>query len=706
VTGFKRFAWSAAVGKRHLAFNLGTWSLYDSLATFPFSVFTFWAGSARLLSVGHITYPPSSLGLSSGWGYISVEEAVHSSYLVRFESFEVNLRSGELHRNGEKINLPEQPFRILVMLLERPGQVVLRHEIQKNLWQNDTVVEFESSINSAIKKLRLALGDSAEKPRYIETLARRGYRWIVPVEWTEATPGKLQVPAATSPPQPPPSAPYLIGKRVSHYRVLEIIGGGGMGVVYKAEDIKLGRRVALKFLPEELVNDTAAMERFEREARAASALNHPNICTIYEVEEHDGQPFIVMELLEGTTVRELIAATEPPSSEIGSRKRSLTLETTVNIARQIVEGLEAAHGKGIIHRDVKPANISVTKQGQAKILDFVLAKLEEAEVSSGASSPNAGRPTAGANVNLTLTGAAMGTAGYMSPEQVRGEKVDARTDLFSFGLVLYEMAGGKQAFTGGTVPALHAAILERQPTPIHDLNPEVSATLERIINKALEKDRERRYQSASEVRADLQWEEAGYRQTTKPRSRTGTPPGLSLRPPQLFLSRFHRHRWLILGCVTFALAAMVSMFVAPKFRRTSLGAADLVLISDFVNATGEPIFDGTLKQALSVKLAESPYFNLVPSSRNREILRLMNRSPDERIVPPISRELCKRAGAKVLVGGSVLTVGRKYVLDLLATNCATGAEVASEEINAFEKEEILNNLGKALPKLRRSLGNL
>jgi eukaryotic-like serine/threonine-protein kinase len=431
-----------------------------------------------------------------------VAEAVESPHLARFESFEANLRTGELSRNGNKIKLPEQAFLILAMLLEKAGDVVMRSEIQKKLWPNDTIVEFENSINSGIKKLRIALGDSADQPRYIETLARRGYRWKVPVQWVPASPAGPG--AQTIELRPENAASYLIGKRVSHYRVLEILGGGGMGVVYRAEDIKLGRRVAVKFLPEELATNVGAMERFEREARAASSLNHPNVCTIYEVEEYQGQPFIVMELLEGQTLRELIPAAEGSVSS-KEQKPPLTFETLLDVAIQITEGLEAAHKKGIIHRDIKPANIFVTAQGQVKILDFGLAKLQESET------PELNSPTTREQekrqwnplLTLTRTGVAIGTAGYMSPEQIRGEQLDARTDLFSFGLVLYEMATGQRAFTAETAAMLHNTILNRVPASVRELNPELPPQLEKIINKALEKDRELRYRSAAEIRADL-----------------------------------------------------------------------------------------------------------------------------------------------------------------------------------------------------------
>jgi eukaryotic-like serine/threonine-protein kinase len=365
---------------------------------------------------------------------------------------------------------------------------------RKRLWTNDTVVEFEHSINAAMKRLRQALGDSAEVPRFIETLARRGYRWKTPVQWMEA-------PDVRESHTPAPGQD-LIGKKVSHYRVLEILGGGGMGVVYKAEDIKLGRPVALKFLPEELANDAAAMQRFEREARAASALNHPNICTIHAIEEYEAKSFIVMELLEGCTLRDVIAERDVRAS--AGENPALPIETLLNTAIQLADGLDAAHKKGVIHRDVKPANIFITNRGQVKILDFGLAKLRESQGSDPDkrdSSANAAKQPPG--LDLTRTGLTIGTAGYMSPEQVRGEILDARSDLFCFGLVLYEMAAGHRAFTGETAAELRAAVLDQVPPPLRESNPQVPTKLERIIDRALQKGREARYQTAPEIRADL-----------------------------------------------------------------------------------------------------------------------------------------------------------------------------------------------------------
>ena len=290
---------------------------------------------------------------------------------------------------------------------------------------------------------------------------------------------------------------------VSHYRILSGLGSGGMGVVYEAEDIKLGRRVALKFLPEELANDPAAMDRFEREAKAASALNHPNICTIHTVEEHEGQPFIVMELLEGRTLRDVLSESTAPVNLGG--KTLLPLGDLLDTAIQIASGLEAAHKKGIIHRDIKPANIFVTSRGQVKILDFGLAKLKELGGPQAESTDSPARPVRPlSNLDLTGTGLAIGTAGYMSPEQVRGEQLDTRTDLFSFGLVLYEMAAGCRAFSGETDVQLRAAILGETPKGVREHNPQIPEKLERIVTRVLAKSREDRYQTPTEIRADLQ----------------------------------------------------------------------------------------------------------------------------------------------------------------------------------------------------------
>src|ERR1700730_10786020 len=418
-----------------------------------------------------------------------MELSAQSEPRVRFEEFELNLHTRELQAKGRRLVLQEQPFQILAALLERPGHLVNRDDLRQRLWSSDTFVDFERGLNKAVNRLREVLEDSPDQPRFIETLPRQGYRFIATVERTETQSSAALV--------------NLIGKKVSHYRVLEIVGGGCMGVVYKAEDLKLGRRVALKFLPEELGNDGKALERFEREARAASALDHPNICSIYEFGEHEGQPFIVMQLLEGQTLRERIGIDSQHAKPLPTRE-------LLDLAIQITHGLEAAHQKGITHRDIKPANIFITNRGEAKILDFGVAELgtewaqPNSSVASGpikiSSLPDTIEPTFS---SLTLTGANLGTASYMSPEQILGKKLDPRSDLFSLGLVLHEMATGQHAFGAETAELVREAILHRPVQPASEINPELPAELTKLIVKTLGKERETRYQTASEIRADL-----------------------------------------------------------------------------------------------------------------------------------------------------------------------------------------------------------
>jgi eukaryotic-like serine/threonine-protein kinase len=486
--------------------------------------------------------------------------------IVIFGPFTLDLKAGELHRDGHAILLQEQPFLVLKMLLERPGDVVTREEMRRALWPNDTIVEFDQSINAAIKKLRLALQDSAEEPQYVETVARRGYRLIVPVQWSEPAREGTQEVQSQRPVAPSSDKEILTGKKVSHYRVLEILGGGGMGVVYKAEDIKLGRRVALKFLPDEFAGDAAAMQRFEREARAASALNHPNICTIHAVEEHEGQPFIVMELLEGHTLRDVLAQRADSKSD-----SPLRLDPLLDTALQIAHGLEAAHQKGIVHRDIKPANIFITTHGQAKILDFGLAKLHESESAEPPpqlSAEPVPKQESNPLLTLTRTGVTVGTAAYMSPEQVRGERLDQRTDLFSFGLVLYEMATRQRAFPGDTAPVLHDAILNRTPVPARELNGQIPAKLESIITRALEKDRTARYQTAAEVCADL---EALQRQSARKR-----------------LPR----AWVVGLGVAAAIAVGTVLFMLKRPPKTVSVAPEIKMRQLTVNSSDNPVANG------------------------------------------------------------------------------------------------------------------
>ena len=636
---------------------------------------------------------------------------------VRFGAFELDLKAGELYSaatpddgSASRIVLSQQPFRLLLMLIEREGELVTREEIRKKFWPNDTIVEFDHSINVAIGKLRKALGDSADAPQYIATVASRGYRLMVPVERISVADdssgeavahGAGGVAAAV---RLQPTRAALIGQVVSHYRVLDIIGGGGMGVVYRAEDLKLGRRVAMKFLSEEMATDAPALQRFEREAQTASSLNHPNICTIYEFGEHDGHPFLVMELLQGETLRDRLAA---------AGAKPLPLQELLDVALQITHGLQAAHEQGIVHRDIKPANIFLTNKGVCKILDFGLAKalvqaspvpvsggdvgLQSAPGRADEDEPELGpwlersplhrtdaqrfhQLVTTLETGLSRTGSAMGTAAYMSPEQVRGEKLDARSDLFSLGLVLYEMATGRRAFTGETVELVHDAIVHQPQIPVRDLNSTLPPELELIVDKALEKSRARRYQSAAKMHTDLEEIRSG-------------------KPTQI------RRFWLgaaVVGLVVILAVAGVLYWRSHISRK--LTDKDTIVLADFDNKTGDAVFDDALKQALTIQLEQTPFLDLVSASTVNETLKLMERSTDERLTPAVAREVCLRARSRAVVTGSITRLGNEYVVGLKAEDCNTKDVLAEAQETAASKDKVLKALGNAAVSLRGELG--